>query len=209
MQSQAEGPQNWLHSIGRGVLEHQFLRELSKGPGLVHFLTLCWLRASGRGRFLNTSGHLHAGVLQWPEGSPLKMSLRLGEWGIQTGARRNSKTQTLSSIVSVTATATAKSLQSCPTLCDPIDGSPPAFPVPGILKARTQEWVAISFSNVWKWKVTVKSLSRVWLEQPDELQPTRFLRPWDFPGKSTGVGCHCLLRVSHSVVSNSLWPHAL
>ena len=46
-----------------------------------------------------------------------------------------------------TATAIAKSLQSCPTLCDPIDGSPPGFPVPGILQARTLEWVAISFSN--------------------------------------------------------------
>ena len=58
-------------------------------------------------------------------------------------------------------TATAKSLQSCPTLCDPIDGSPPGFPVPRILQARTLEWVAISFSNAWKWKVKVKSLSRV------------------------------------------------
>ena len=53
------------------------------------------------------------------------------------------------------------SLQSCPTLCDPIDGSPPGSPIPGILQARTLEWVAIAFSNVWKWKVKVKSLSRV------------------------------------------------
>ena len=58
---------------------------------------------------------------------------------------------------------TAKSLQSCPTLCDPIDGSPPGSPVPGILQVRTLEWVAISFSNAWKWKVKVKSLSRVQL----------------------------------------------
>ena len=56
----------------------------------------------------------------------------------------------------------AKSLQSCPTLCDPIDGSPPGSPVPGIPQARTLEWVAISFSNAWKWKVKVKSLSWVW-----------------------------------------------
>ena len=55
----------------------------------------------------------------------------------------------------------AKSLQSCPTLCDPIDGSPPGSPVPGILQARTLEWVAISFSNARKWKAKVKSLSRV------------------------------------------------
>jgi len=58
-------------------------------------------------------------------------------------------------------TATVKSLKSCPTLCDPIDGSPPGSPIPGILQARTLEWVAISFSNAWKWKVKVKSLSRV------------------------------------------------
>ena len=55
----------------------------------------------------------------------------------------------------------AKSLQSCPTLCDPIDGSPTGSPVPGILQARTLEWVAISFSNAWKWKGKVKSFSRV------------------------------------------------
>ena len=59
--------------------------------------------------------------------------------------------------------AAAKSLQSCPTLCDPIDGSPPGSPIPGILQARTLEWVAISFSNEWKGKLKVKSLSRVWL----------------------------------------------
>ena len=57
--------------------------------------------------------------------------------------------------------AAAKLLQSCPTLCDPIDGSPTGSPVPGILQARTLEWGAISFSNAWKWKVKVKSLSRV------------------------------------------------
>ena len=59
------------------------------------------------------------------------------------------------------AAAAAKSLQSCPTLCDPIDSSPPGSAVPGILQARTLEWVAISFSNAWKWRVKVKLLSRV------------------------------------------------
>ena len=54
------------------------------------------------------------------------------------------------------AIAAAKSLQSCPTLCSPRDGSPPGSPVPGILQVRTLEWVAISFSNTWKWKVKVK-----------------------------------------------------
>ena len=57
----------------------------------------------------------------------------------------------------------AKSLQSCLTLCNPIEGSPPGSPVPGILLARTLEWVAISFSGAWKWKVKVKSFSCVWL----------------------------------------------
>ena len=64
--------------------------------------------------------------------------------------------------------AAAKSLQLCPTLCDSIDGSPPGSPVPGILQARTLEWVAMSFSNAWKWKVKGKSLSHVRL----------FATPW-------------------------------
>ena len=66
------------------------------------------------------------------------------------------------------AAAAAKSLQLCPTLCDPIDGSPLGSSVPGILHARILEWVAISFSNAWKCKVKEKSLSRVWL----------FMTPW-------------------------------
>ena len=61
------------------------------------------------------------------------------------------------------AAAAAKPLQSCPTLCDTIDGSPPGSPIPGILQARTLEWLAISFSNAWKWRVKVRLLSRVWL----------------------------------------------
>ena len=66
-------------------------------------------------------------------------------------------------IIYIYAAAAAKSLQSCLTLCDPTDGTPPGSPVLGILQARTLEWVAISFSNAWKWKVKVKSLSCVWL----------------------------------------------
>ena len=61
------------------------------------------------------------------------------------------------------AAAAAKLPQSCLTLCDPTDGSPPGSPIPGILQARTLEWVAIFFSNAWKWKVKAKTLSRVWL----------------------------------------------
>ena len=66
------------------------------------------------------------------------------------------------------AAAAAKLLQSCVTLCDPMDCSPPGSPVPGIFQARVLEWVAIAFSNAWKWKVKVKSLSHVWL----------FVTPW-------------------------------
>ena len=66
------------------------------------------------------------------------------------------------------AAAAAKSLQLCLTLCDPIDGSPPGSPIPGVLQARALEWVAISFSNAWNWKVKVKSLSPVRL----------FATPW-------------------------------
>ena len=90
--------------------------------------------------------------------------------------------------------AAAKSLQSCPTLCDPIDGSPPGFPVPGILQARTLEWVAISFSDAWKWKVKVKSLSRF----------RHLATPWSaayqappsmgFSRQEYWSGCHCLLQ---------------
>ena len=69
------------------------------------------------------------------------------------------------------AAAAAKSLQSCPSLCDPIDGSPPGSPVPGILQGRTLEWVAIPFSTAWKWRVKVKSLSRVRLSDPMDCSP--------------------------------------
>ena len=66
-------------------------------------------------------------------------------------------------MVKLYAAPAAKSLQLCSILCDPIDGSPSGSLVPGILQARTPEWVAISFSNAWKWKVKVKSLSHVQL----------------------------------------------
>ena len=84
------------------------------------------------------------------------------------------------------AAAAAKLLQSCPTLCDPIDGSPPGSPVPGVLQARTLEWVAISFSNAWKWKVKVKSLSRV------ELLAT----PWTAAHQAP---------LSNGIFLNSIW----
>ena len=88
----------------------------------------------------------------------------------------------------------AKSLQSCPTLGDPIDGSPPGSPSLGF--SRQEHWSGLPFpspmheSEKWKWSRSIMSDS-YW---PHGLQPTRLLHPWDFPGKSTGVGCHCLLR---------------
>ena len=99
------------------------------------------------------------------------------------------------------AHAAAKSLQSCPTLRDPIDGSLPGSPIPGILQARTLEWVAISYSNACKWKVKVKSLSRVRLLATPWTAAHQAPPSMDFPGKSTGVGCHCLLRsMAHSFI---------
>ena len=90
------------------------------------------------------------------------------------------------------AAAAAKSLQSCLTLCNPIDGSPPGSAIPGILQARTLEWVAIYFSNVWKWKWSCSVMSDS--QRPHGLQPTRLLHPWDFLGKSTSrVPLPCLL----------------
>ena len=69
----------------------------------------------------------------------------------------------VSNVLEEVSAAAAMLLQSCPTLCDPIDGSPQGSPLPGILQARTLEWVVVFFSNAWKWKVKVTSLSRVWL----------------------------------------------
>ena len=87
--------------------------------------------------------------------APLSMGFSMQEYwsGLPFPSPRNS----------LPAAAAAKLLQSCPTLCHPIDGSLPGSPVPGILQARTLEWVAISFSKAWKWKVKVKSLSRAGL----------------------------------------------
>ena len=91
----------------------------------------------------------------------------------------------------------AKSLQLCPTLCDPRDGSPPGSPVPGIL--QQEHWSGLPYpspmheSEKWKGSRSVMSGS----SRPRGLQPTRLLRSWDFPGKSTGVGCHCLLLFAH------------
>ena len=91
------------------------------------------------------------------------------------------------------AATAAKSLQSCPTLCDPIDGSPPGSPIPGILQARTLEWVAISFSNAWKWKVKVKSPSSVWLLATPWTVAYQAPPSMGFSRQEYWSGCHCLL----------------
>ena len=94
----------------------------------------------------------------------------------------------------VLAAAAAKSLRLCPTLCDPRDDSPPGSPSLGF--SRQEHWSGLPFpspmgeSEKWKWSCLVVSDSS-W---PNGLQATRLLHPWDCPGKSTGVGCHCLLR---------------
>ena len=100
------------------------------------------------------------------------------------------------------AATVAKSRHSCSTLCDPTDGSPPGSPVPGILQARTLEWVAISFSNAWKWRVKVKSLSHVQLLATPWTAAHQASPSMEFPGKSTGVGRQCLLRLDSLLCSN-------
>ena len=100
------------------------------------------------------------------------------------------------------AAAAAKSLQSCPTLCDPIDGSPPGSPSLGF--SRQEHWSGLPFpspmheSEKWKGSRSVVSDS----SRSHGLQHTRLLCPWDFPGKSTEVGCHCLLHWALLLASN-------
>ena len=107
----------------------------------------------------------------------------------------------------ISLSAAAKLLQSCRTLCDPIDGSPPGSPVPGILQARTLEWVAISFSNqpICCQVTLVVSYSM----RPHRRQPTRLPHPWDSPGKNTGVACHFLLHQPMQGISYVSTTHQL
>ena len=107
------------------------------------------------------------------------------------------------------AAAAAKSLQSCPTLCNPMDGSPPGSAVPGILQARTLEWVAISFSNAWKWKVKVKSLSHVWLFSTPWTAACQTPPSMGFSRQEYWSGVPLPSPLSRLVVSNSLPPHRL
>ena len=91
------------------------------------------------------------------------------------------------------------SLQSCPTLCDPIDGSQPGSLVPGILQPRTLEWVAISFSNAWKWKVKVKSLSRVQLFEIPWTAACQAPPPMGFSRQEYWSGVPLLSPIEHQI----------
>ena len=111
------------------------------------------------------------------------------------------------------AAAAAKSLQSSLTLCDPIDRSPPGYPVTGILQARTLEWVAISFSNAWKWKVKVKSLSHVRLLATPWTVAHQAPPSMGFSRQEYWSGCHCLfpetqqrLPIKHSWITTARKP---
>ena len=126
---------------------HWTIFHATEAPSFVWTYFYCWCLACSAQGF--------SPVLKSPEIESLNMHLRALDRGSQMFSKRRSA-------LAAAATA-AKSLQSCLTLCDPIDGSPPGSPIPGILQARILEWVAISFSNAWKWKLKVKSLSRVLL----------------------------------------------
>ena len=106
-------------------------------------------------------------------------------------------------MISPAAAAAAKSLQSCPTLCDPIDSSPLGSSVPGILQARTLEWVAISFSSAWKWKVKGKSLRRAWLLATPWTAAYQAPPSMGFSRKSTGVGCQIYTVASFNFCSKN------
>ena len=99
-----------------------------------------------------------------------------------------------------TAATAAKSLQSCLTLCDPKDDSPSGSTFPGILQARTLEWVAVSFSNVWKWSRSVFNLATPWTAA------YRLLCPWDFPGKSWTAACKSI-KLEYIKLEYTLLPY--
>ena len=141
------------------VLEHRALARWSAGNCLFLRSSVCPVFLKRSQMHLETAG----------SGERMNKSLLNGKIGSSSSRLHKEPQKPVWPFgVFSSAAAAAKSLESCPTLCDPIDGSPPGSPVPGILQARTLEWVAISFSNAWRWKVKVKSLSHVRL----------FTTPW-------------------------------
>ena len=161
---------------------------LQVGQSLRASLSCPQLSWSGLQRNRGSHGALMSVSCQWPGNSfPVltkALAWRKITWSLLLREPRSSDTA---------AAAAAKSIQSGTTLCDPIDGSPPGSPSPGF--SRQEHWSGLPFpspmheSEKWKWSRSVVSDP----QRPHGLQPTRLLRPWDFPGKSTGVGCHCLL----------------
>ena len=111
------------------------------------------------------------------------------------------------------AAADAKSLQLCPTLCDPIDGSPPGSPIPGILQARVLEWVAISFSNAWKWKVKLKTFSHVqlfatpWTEAHQAPLPMGFSRQEYWSGVPLPSPIYSAMSTISKLINTSTFSH--
>ena len=156
------------YCCGHGNLTYRFLRKQSNSTAFhTRKWNLLWAPASSCYFILMqafTKMHLIGEAkVTWLLQRKLRewiVAYPLGRW--ESGCGKVPKISRFSEVPAAAAAA-AKSLQSCPTLCHPIDGSPPGSPVPGILQSRTLEWVVISFSNAWKWKVKVKMLSRVWL----------------------------------------------
>ena len=116
-------------------------------------------------------------------------------WFFQVGSSGCGRQKSL--IISAAAAAAATSHQSGPTLCDPIDGSPPGSPIPGILQARALEWVAIPFSSAWKWKVKVKLLSP--LRDPMDCSPS---------GSSIHGICQARILEWLAIVATNGWSHS-
>ena len=163
----------------------------------MHEMLETWVRTLNWEDPLEEGMETHSSILSW-----------IVSWTEEPGGLRSMRSQrdghSWSDLACThSAAAAAKSLQSCPTLCDPIDGSPLDSPVPEILQERTLEWVAISFSNAWKWKVKVTLLSRVRLLATPWTAAYQAPPSMDFPGKSTGVGYNCLLPMRNARLDES------
>ena len=139
-----------------------YLRSLFIFPVLTPFHHVYWVKINQAGLVKKLFFHIKNNYLSAVWVCYQRKFMYLSQWGqMNRNVSVRSKERLIAEPSKKNAAAAAKSLQSCPTLCDPIDGSPPGSAIPGILQARTLEWVAISFYNAWKWKVKVKSLSCV------------------------------------------------
>ena len=173
-----------------------------------------WLIWKGTWRFLGVEHVLLCPLTFWTQESITEQLYRLpiildGFWHEQNLLAHN----ILCASWILPAAAAAKLLQPCPTLCDPIDGSPPGFPIPGIPQARTLEWVAISFSNVWKGKGKVNSLSHVplfttpWTAAYQAPPSMGFSRQEDWSGVPLPSPEYCLLTHFYNWLLKGLLLH--